>query len=79
VAHKKEKPQPIPCTCGALPGVAKVKNRGYILACINFSSCRHCPSSGVWPNEDQAVEKWNARLKELQEKDKRLREELGAT
>ena len=66
---KKEKPTPVPCLCGRQPVAAKAKGRGWIVACPAIVSCPHCPSSGAWPKEDQAVEKWNTTILELLQKE----------
>lgn len=62
---KKEKPTPKPCTCGRLPVAARARGRGWIVACPAVNGCTNCTTSGWWPTQDQAVEKWNTAVMAL--------------
>ena len=62
---EKVKPKPVPCTCGRLPVVSKVKGGDWICGCVNWQSCENVATSGRQPNEEKAIEAWNYTILQL--------------
>lgn len=62
---EKVKPTPVPCTCGRLPVVSKIKGGAYFVGCPHWKDCDNTATSGRWPTEEKAIEMWNLAIKNL--------------
>lgn len=67
---KKNKPTPVPCTCGRLPVVAKARGRNWFVACPAINNCADNRTSGWWPTEAEAVTHWNDAIMERLRKER---------
>lgn len=59
---KKERPEPMPCPCGRLADVTKIKPRHWMVACADLCGCGH-NLVGFGDCEDDAIEAWNEEVK----------------
>ena len=60
----KEHPEPVVCTCGCAPVVARRRGGGWIVACPALEGCTNNRNAGGWSTRDEAVADWNSRTED---------------
>ena len=68
---KHTKPEPEPCTCGRTPVVVRVRGMGWEAVCPGVRDCDNCDSSGWQRSELDAIESWNALIRDRRAEMKR--------